>query len=66
MSTRSKHLMALVCAVCPLCVLRRRWPHTRFSRALRWLERGCPFCRAYAQLQRAHHLHNNSQHDPAL
>lgn len=48
MNKHIERMLALVCVVCPVCMARRRWPRARLSRGLAWLERGCPFCRAYA------------------
>jgi len=39
--------LAKVCACCPLCVLRRRWPKSGYARLMTRLERNCPFCKAY-------------------
>lgn len=40
-------MLAMVCAVCPLCIVARRVPDSAWARLMRRLERGCPFCRAY-------------------
>lgn len=44
-------ILALLCAVCPLCIAARRWPDSGWARFMRTIERGCPFCRAYRQCQ---------------
>lgn len=47
-------VMAWVCVVCPVCIVRRRWPQGRVGRAASALERGCLFCRAHAALYGGH------------
>ncbi len=44
--------LAAVCTICPLCVVRRRFPHGGYARFMRRIERGCPFCRAYDAVHR--------------
>jgi len=39
--------LAAVCAICPLCIARRRFPNSGYARVMRRVERCCPFCRAY-------------------
>ena len=39
--------LAAVCALCPLCIAKRRFPNSAFARVMRRVERGCPFCRAH-------------------
>ena len=43
-------LLAKVCQVCPLCIARRKWPASLYSRFMRAVEKVCPFCRAYDRL----------------
>lgn|GEM_PF-1204388 len=63
-----ERIMAWICAACPVCIMRRRWPRARVSRGLAWVERGCPFCRAYARIHARsaaapeHHHHGAAQH----
>lgn len=45
------HLMALLCGLCPLCLVARRWPDSAWARFMHRLERSCPFCRAYRRCQ---------------
>ncbi len=45
-----KKAMALVCRVCPFCILRRMFPESRYGRFMRRAEQDCPFCRAYDEL----------------
>ena len=45
-----KKMLALVCRVCPVCILRRRFPESGYGRFTRRIERACPFCRAYDEL----------------
>jgi hypothetical protein len=47
--------LAFVCALCPFCNLKRRFPRSAYAGFMRRVERGCPFCKAYdirAQLPR--------------
>ncbi len=40
-------LLAKICACCPFCVVRRRWPGSLYARIMAVVETWCPFCRAY-------------------
>ena len=42
--------LAAVCAVCPFCLAKRKWPRSAFARGYRKVERFCPFCRAYGRM----------------
>jgi len=44
-------LLALVCAICPICIYTRRNPKSAASKKLVALEKGCPFCAAYAKIR---------------
>lgn len=44
------HILAFFCRVCPFCICARRWPESRFARALAAVEKRCPACRAYRKL----------------
>ena len=43
--------MAWICSVCPFCVLKRKWPGSLYARTLVYVEKCCPFCRAYRELR---------------
>ena len=45
-------VLAFVCQICPLCILRRRFPRSRFALIMNNLEKVCPFCWAHAELAR--------------
>ncbi len=45
-------VLAFVCQVCPFCIMRRRFPDSKFAAGMKRLEKFCPFCRAYDQLER--------------
>jgi len=49
--------LAAICRICPLCIVRRKWPDSAYGRFMKKVEAGCPFCRAYdrqmAQAQQA-------------
>ncbi|MHC9540107.1 MAG: hypothetical protein AB9903_11355 [Vulcanimicrobiota bacterium] len=40
-------VLASVCTICPLCILKRRFPDSAFSRFIEKVEKCCPFCNAY-------------------
>jgi len=39
--------LALICAVCPLCIAKRAYPESGYARAADKIERYCPFCWSY-------------------
>jgi hypothetical protein len=43
-------VFAFICSVCPVCLVRRRWPGSLFGRTTARIERFCPFCKAYWKL----------------
>ena len=45
-----RRMLALVCAICPFCIARRRWPDSLYARIVRIVEKPCPFCRAYNKI----------------
>jgi hypothetical protein len=45
--TALRNLLAMVCACCPFCIVRRRFPESGYARVMRGVEKCCPFCRAY-------------------
>jgi hypothetical protein len=46
-----KRMLAAVCSVCPFCIARRRFPKSGYARFMAKMEEGCPFCRAYEELE---------------
>gem|GEM_PF-484328 len=48
-------ILAWVCRVCPVCIVRRRFPASSFAKTVKKFEQSCPFCRAYeiTQLSRS-------------
>ena len=44
-------LLAFFCQMCPLCIVARRYPKSRFALVMGKLEKVCPFCRAYREVQ---------------
>ncbi len=44
-------LLASVCYICPLCIIARIFPDSKFSKGMKKLGRVCPFCRAYKNLK---------------
>lgn len=46
--------LALLCRVCPFCLIARRFPRSAYARALARVERACPACKAYAEVKREH------------
>ena len=45
------NMLASACRVCPLCICARRWPASRFAKAIQKIERSCPACKAYAKMR---------------
>ena len=43
--------MALVCRVCPCCIVARRWPNSAFARKFKKVQHVCPFCRAHEKVK---------------
>jgi len=52
MNDHMQKVLAAVCRICPLCILRRRWPDSFYGRLMSYVERCCPFCLAYDVLIR--------------
>ena len=40
-------IMALLCRICPYCIIARRWPESAYARKFRKIQDRCPFCRSY-------------------
>ena len=45
-----KPILAAVCAACPFCIARRKWPDSLYARFMAKAEKFCPFCKAYREL----------------
>ena len=50
-STMWKRILAQVCRICPVCILRRRYPDSAYGRLVARLERHCVFCKAYNRIR---------------
>jgi len=44
-------LFALLCYVCPLCIIARALPDSKFAKGMEGFGKICPFCRAYKKLK---------------
>lgn len=40
-------LFALLCHVCPLCIIARAFPDSKFAKGMKEFGKICPFCIAY-------------------
>lgn len=49
--SRSTRALAVVCRVCPACLVVRRRPRSAFAKAFAKIQRACPFCRAYDKVR---------------
>ncbi len=47
---RLTRLLAFVCEICPLCIMARRFPDSKFASGMARMERFCPFCNAHKTL----------------
>ncbi len=47
---KGKRMLALICIICPLCSVVRRWPNSVFARKFRRYEKNCPACKAYWEI----------------
>lgn len=45
-------LLAFVCDICPLCIIARRFPDSKFAKGMKKFGRICPFCIAHQKLER--------------
>jgi hypothetical protein len=43
-------LIASICYICPLCIIARALPDSKFAKGVKELGKICPFCRAYKKL----------------
>ena len=44
-------LLALVCKICPCCLIARHWPDSTLAKRFRKVQYLCPFCRAYMRVK---------------
>ncbi len=44
-------LLAFVCEICPLCIIARRFPNSKFASGMARMEKFCPFCNAHEKLK---------------
>jgi len=44
-------LMAMICTICPMCIIARRWPKSRARRRIDKIRKRCIFCKAYAKVK---------------
>lgn len=51
---RLTRLLAFVCEICPLCIMARRFPNSKFASGMARMERFCPFCNAHKKLKQGH------------
>ena len=42
-------LFAFVCRICPLCIIARTFPDSKFAEGMKEFGKICPFCIAYAK-----------------
>ncbi len=40
-------LLAFVCYICPLCIIARALPDSKFAKGMKEFSKICPFCIAY-------------------
>ena len=44
-------VMALICRICPCCIVARRWPESGYAIKFRKVQHRCPFCRSYQKIK---------------
>ncbi len=44
-------LFASICNICPLCIIARSFPDSKFAKGMKEFGKICPFCRAYKKLK---------------
>jgi hypothetical protein len=49
-----KKIMALFCKFCPVCIIARKFPRSKFAEVVKKKEKDCPFCRAYTDTYGQH------------
>ena len=45
-----KKTLAMLCKICPFCNIARRFPASKFAKAMVKAEKNCPACNAYREL----------------
>ncbi len=40
-------VLALICYICPLCIIARAFPDSKFAKGMEKFGKICPFCIAY-------------------
>jgi len=46
--------MALFCKFCPICIVARKYPNSKFAVFVKKKEANCPFCKAYTDIYGDH------------
>ncbi len=49
--TTGTKIEAFLCKICPVCVISRQWPRSRFAAKVREMESKCRFCKAYEKVK---------------
>jgi len=44
-------LFALLCYICPFCIIARALPDSKFAKGMKRFGKFCPFCIAYAKVK---------------
>ena len=44
-------LIASICYICPLCIIARVLPDSKFAKGMEGFGKICPFCKAYTKLK---------------
>lgn len=44
-------LFAFICYICPLCIIARAFPDSKFAKGMKEFAEICPFCKAYKKVQ---------------
>ena len=44
-------LMALVCRICPCCIIARHWPDSWYAKRFSKVQHHCCFCEAYRKVR---------------
>jgi len=42
-----RKILAAFCQICPLCIVARKFPQSKFAKMIKSLSSICPFCKAY-------------------
>ena len=59
-------LMALVCRICPCCMITRRWPNSGFAKKSSKVQHHCPFCRSYQKVRQIIVQAESQRDEPVL